>query len=437
MKSVLVIAANSDFRNAVVSWLGQRQWRTLQAQDDQDGLAIAKQHGPDIILLDLGLSRSAQFCHAYRNGEQAGHCAALIIATGSGDATEAIRSLEAGADEYLAKPLHYDRLFQILSRSAGEPASPSAAEASNHAGTRLKFWGVRGSTPSPGAETIFYGGNTACVEVRSEGEIIILDAGTGVRRLGLALEAEFKDRPINLNLLITHTHWDHIQGFPFFRPAYDPKNRLTIFGFEGARHGLEGTLSSQMESPYFPISMRQMPGHITIEEVKELSFKIGPVCVSAQFLDHPGLCVGYKLLTSEGSIAYLPDVELFRRGRSEPHGDTDLVIHGPSPLMPAEQDRQLVEFVRGADVLILDAQYNLAEYEAHIGWGHSCVDDSVKFAMEAQVRRLFLFHHDPDHTDEQISRMVAGARQLAVRSGSPLIIQAAQEGLELVLEPKK
>jgi phosphoribosyl 1,2-cyclic phosphodiesterase/CheY-like chemotaxis protein len=436
MKTVLVIDEDCDFREAVVFWLSRRGWRTLEARDDQSGLEMAQRHRPEVIIFDFGLSNNGQFCHRYRSGEEPTHPSAVIIATGRGDATEGLHSLESGADEYLAKPLNYDRLLQILSRLGGDPAPQAPADTSSFAGARLRFWGVRGSTPSPGTETIFYGGNTSCVEVRSNGDIIILDAGTGIRKLGLALAAEFKDRPINLNLLITHTHWDHIQGFPFFMPGYDPKNILTIFGFEGARHGLESTLSSQMESPYFPISMQQMPGHITIEEVKDLSFKVGSVPVQAQFLDHPGLCVGYRLLTGGGSIAYLPDVELFRRARSGPRSDTDLLLREPSP-MPAEQDRQLVEFVRGSDVLILDAQYNAEEYHSHVGWGHSCVDDSVKFAVEAQVRRLFLFHHDPDHSDEQISRMVAGARQLAVRCGSPLIVQAAQEGLELVLEPKK
>ncbi len=436
MKTVLVIDEDTRFRDAVVFWLNRRGWQTFHAQDDRSGLELARRHRPQVILFDLDPPRGGQFSRAYRGQEEDSSPSAVIIAIGRGGAAERIQALESGADEYLAKPLNYDRLSQMLSRADGEPYARASAEASSLPAARLKFWGVRGSTPSPGAETIFYGGNTSCVEVRSGEDIIILDAGTGIRKLGLALAAEFKDRPINLNLLITHTHWDHIQGFPFFLPGYDPKNKVTIFGFEGARHGLESTLSSQMESPYFPISMRQMPGHITIEEVKDLSFKVAGVPVQAQFLDHPGLGVGYRLATCGGSIAYLPDVELFRRGRSEPLGETEIVLREHSP-MPAEQDRRLVEFVQGCDVLILDAQYTAPEYRSHVGWGHSCVDYSVRFAVEAQARRLFLFHHDPDHNDEQISRMVAGARQLAVRCGSPLIVQAAQEGLELALEPAK
>jgi phosphoribosyl 1,2-cyclic phosphodiesterase len=302
-------------------------------------------------------------------------------------------------------------------------------------GARLKFWGVRGSIPSPGPETVFYGGNTSCVEVRVGSDIIVLDAGTGLRRLGLALVEEFKEQPMQLNLLITHTHWDHIQGFPFFLPAYNPKNNVTIYGFEGASQGLKNTLSSQMESPYFPISMQQMPGHIAIRELRDLNFNVNQVPVRAQFLNHPGICTGYRLQTPGGSISYLPDIELYHRLRERWNTGTDALPHESREDTPPE-DRDLIEFIRGSDVLIMDSQYDAAEYEKHIGWGHSCVEDSVAFALHAKVKRLFLFHHDPDHTDEQITRMVARARQVVAQRHSSLIVEAAREGYELILAPQ-
>lgn len=298
--------------------------------------------------------------------------------------------------------------------------------------TRVKFWGVRGSIPTPGPGTVYYGGNTSCVEVRVGAEIIILDAGSGIRKLGLALAAEFKDRPLQLNVLITHTHWDHIQGFPFFPPAYNLKNNVTIYGFEGARQGLQNTLSSQMENPYFPISMHQMPGSITIRELKELSLGIGPVQVKAHFLNHPGVCAGYRLYTPAGSISYLPDVELFQQLRLRWKNDHGQARKQALEIVP-DEDRNILEFIRGSDVLIIDSQYDDGEYEQHIGWGHSCFEDSVTLAIQGGVRRLFLFHHDPDHTDEQISRMVARAREMAVLRQSSLFIEAAREGREVLL----
>ncbi len=289
-------------------------------------------------------------------------------------------------------------------------------------GTRLKFWGVRGSIPSPGPETVQIGGNTSCVELRVNGEILILDAGSGIRRLGQALAREFKDQPMALNWLITHTHWDHIQGFPFFIPAYNPRNKIQIYGYEGARQGLQRTLSAQMESPYFPISMQQMPGHISIREVKSMAFRVNTVPVRAHFVNHPGVCAGYRITTPGGDVSFVPDVELLR----QPNGD----------LEANEKNRKLLQFVQGSEVLILDSQYDAAEYSTHVGWGHSCVEDSIMLAVKAGVKKLFLFHHDPDHHDKKIKEMVKQARKLAAKHKSPIVIEAAREGLELFLPAK-
>ena len=306
---------------------------------------------------------------------------------------------------------------------------------SGDTGTRLKFWGVRGSIPTPGTETVGYGGNTSCVELRVNGEIIILDAGSGMRRLGQSLAREFKGQPIALNLLVTHTHWDHIQGFPFFIPAYNPKNKVHIYGYEGARQGLQSTLSAQMESPYFPISMRQMPGHISINEVKEMAFQVNGVKVRAQFVNHPGLCVGYRISTPGGDISYVPDVELFQRLRCElaPDGKQ---LSAEENEFAHEQDRELLNFVQGSEVLILDSQYDAAEYANFVGWGHSCVEDSVAFGVKAGVKKLFLFHHDPDHHDEKVLQMLTHGKKLASERGSKVEIEAAREGLEVILPNK-
>lgn len=435
MNTALIINDDRDFRATVVSWLKERQWSVLEAGDAATGLELSVQHGPKLVLCDLPKSRGNgfQFFRDFRRPDPVGAC--LLVATGNGCACDHFGALEAGADEYLGRPVDFETFAAILSRHSGGPAATAdRAEAPAPRGALLKFWGVRGSIPTPGLETVYYGGNTACVEVRAGRDIIILDSGSGIRRLGQALTAEFQGRPIHLSVLITHTHWDHIQGFPFFLPAYDPKNRVRIFGFEGARQGLQSTLSSQMESPYFPISMQQMPGHISIQEVKGLDFKVGDVPVQAQFLNHPGVCTGYRLKTPGGDICYLPDVELFQRLR--PTADFDTSSHPTDEhLLADEQDRKVVEFIRDSEVLILDAQYNAAEYLTCVGWGHSCAEDSVAFALKAGIKRLFLFHHDPDHSDEEISRMVARAREMAASRGSSLVVEAAREGFQLVLDP--
>src|ERR1700687_833597 len=167
----------------------------------------------------------------------------------------------------------------------------SAASGSS---TRLKLWGVRGSIPVPGLATVRYGGNTTCVEGRADGELIVLDAGSGMREPGLALENEFGSRPINLSLLITHLHWDHIQGFPFFVPSYNDKNVIRIYGYDGADTGLREILTGQMATPFFPVKLDDLPGRIYIKKLEEKDFAIGKVRVRSKLMNHPGVCVGYR-----------------------------------------------------------------------------------------------------------------------------------------------
>jgi phosphoribosyl 1,2-cyclic phosphodiesterase/ActR/RegA family two-component response regulator len=438
VKTVLLIDDDISFREALSHWLIDSGWRVLLAEDGEIGLQLALEHRPDVVLCDLLMPRcnGFQVCRSLRAQREHLPKLKIFVTTGSSYSTDRLNALESGADEYLVKPIMPNELVALLNGVAGDGSDneslPGPLPEFSHAPTRMKFWGVRGSIPTPGADTVFYGGNTSCVELRADGEIIILDSGSGIRPLGMALNAEFKDKPINVTVLISHTHWDHIQGFPFFGPAYNPNNQIRILGFEGARKGLENILSSQMESSYFPVSMAEMPGNISIRELKDTTFSVGQVRVQAVFLNHPGICTGYRVFTSAGSICYMTDVELFQRMRLIKSGQ----ISEEEEKFARVQDERFALFAQGADVLILDAQYDAAEYKSHIGWGHSCVDDSVAFAIDAKVKRLFLFHHDPDHNDEIISRLVASAREQVAARKSDLIVEAAREGLELVLEPK-
>lgn len=433
MKAVLLIEDDNALRPMIAGLLEQNGWKVLQAEDGEAGINLAREHKPDVVVCDLLMPRcnGYQVCRAIRATPDL-HATKIIMISGRGYSTDKINALEAGADEYLVKPIEERNLRAALRRLTTAEEFPTATQPrSSTPGTagpaRVKFWGVRGSIASPGSATVFYGGNTSCVEVRADGEVIVLDAGTGIRLLGLSLAQEFNGQPLNLTLLLTHTHWDHIQGFPFFVPAYDPKNTVRILGYEGARQGLAATLGAQMESPYFPVGMRELPGNISIEELRDMEFSVGTVRVRAMFVNHPGICVGYRLETSGGSVVYIPDNEPFLRLRSKPPEAGAKTLE-----FAREQDAKLVEFVRDADVLIMDSQYDASEYEAHIGWGHSCVDDVAELATRAQVKQLFLFHHDPTHDDEHVSRMLGHARQLV---GNGTLVEAAREGLEVVLKP--
>lgn len=292
---------------------------------------------------------------------------------------------------------------------------------------RLKFWGVRGSAPVPGPSTVSIGGNTTCLELRADGEILILDAGTGIRALGIALEEEFKGAPLNLTLLLTHTHWDHIQGLPFFRPAYSTKNQIRILGCKCPGMGLDKALESQMGSTYFPIPMAEMSANIAVEEINAPGFSLGPVNVHAARVNHPGAALGYRLETGRGTVVFIPDCDPAgwdaTPGLSRPAVESFIDATGPG----------LADFIRGADILIFDSQYDRHEYKGKDGWGHACIDDTVELAMAADVKKLFLFHHDPGHDDPRILEMLANARKQSSAAGNRLIIEAASEGLEVLL----
>jgi phosphoribosyl 1,2-cyclic phosphodiesterase/CheY-like chemotaxis protein len=446
MKTVLLIDDDTELREALGAYLRQRGWEVHSAADGDSGLNLAKQLLPQVILCDMYMPCGNGFrvCAAIR--EQPSLKPAFLVAM-SGNMFDDTRrnALEAGADEFMLKPLQPRPLLELLEkvsaahdgrpaervpRVAAAPAAPTAASAPAPPpgpGNFIRFWGVRGSIPTPGPATVRYGGNTACVELRADGELIILDAGTGIRPLGMELMNEFKNQPLAITLLITHSHWDHVQGFPFFPPAYNEKNQIGIHGFEGAWASLEGVFSGQMESPYFPIGLQQMPGNIHFKELRELEFKIGKVRAEASFINHPGVTVGFRFNTSTGSVAYLPDHESSFRMRS--------LSTAKGPVTPEElafarrEDEKTLRFIHGVDLLILDAQYDVEEYRSRVGWGHSCVDDTVELATRAKAKRLFLFHHDPTHDDDKIDAMAAHARELAAWHGHNLEVEAAREGL--------
>jgi phosphoribosyl 1,2-cyclic phosphodiesterase len=299
---------------------------------------------------------------------------------------------------------------------------------------RVKFWGTRGSIAVPGPGTLRYGGNTACVELRADGEIIVLDAGSGIRPLGIALQNEFQARPIKLSLLITHAHWDHIQGLPFFKPAYDSKNEIRIFGFDGTGASLRDILAEPMRTPFFPITMRELSARMSINSLTDMKFSLDKVQVHAAWVNHPGVCAGYRIFSSAGSVAFLPDHEPYEFFLHAYRGKR--LSSAQAKQIAADEQAGLVRFLRGSDILILDAQFTDREYKNHIGWGHSSLSSAVSLAVEAEVQTLVLFHHDPHHDDEKVDAMLESARGLVAKSGRPLEIVAAQEGSEILLEAK-
>lgn len=439
MKSALLIDDDPIVRKVLSKALSTAGWTIHESKDGEEGIQAALQHHPTAVICDLLMPRcnGFQVCRALR--ERAGELTGLkiIVTTSRGFATDLLNAFESGADHYLVKPVLAEEILKLLegtaSTTAGLPhsAAPPNPAAQLPVGNLLRFWGVRGSIPTPGPNTVFYGGNTTCVELRADNQLIILDSGSGIRLLGQQLVEEFKERSLELTLLLTHTHWDHIQGFPFFAPAYIANNQVRIIGYEGYRKGLENTLAVQMESSYFPIGLRQLPSNISFIEQREMAFHVGPIRARAIFANHPSVCVGYRLDTSTGSVAFLPDHESYSRmrlhARAGGHQGQETFDYCRA------EDQKLVEFLRDVDVLVLDSQYDETEYQTHVGWGHSCYEDSVGTALAAGAKRLFLFHHDPGHDDARISRMVGHAREMVANHQSKMIVEAAREGLTVGL----
>ncbi len=437
MKTLVLIDSDPLTRTLISECLVGKDWCVFEAEDGQAGLDLVLKHRPTAVLCDLRTPKrnGFQVCRTIR--EQATlKPTRVVLMTVSRFANDRETAFATGADDYLIKPILPTELLKVLGAS-GENGRVSASESAPSpvvAGpTLIRFWGVRGSIPSPGKETSGIGGNTSCVEVRAGGQIIILDAGSGIRRLGQSLMKEITESGLQVTMLITHTHWDHIQGFPFFVPAYHPRVNIRILGYEGAVHGLRGALFEQMQTAFFPVGLNQMATHLTFEEMDDMQFDLGgSIKVRTIFANHPGICLGYRLITPHGDIVYMPDHEAYERSeRERQKAEKDDSAAGLE--YARLQDEKVVEFLRGAQVVIADSQYDATEYPTRRGWGHTCADDTALLAACAGAKRVFLFHHDPDHDDAKMAKMVESAQAAVRQAGAEIEVRVAREGETVTL----
>jgi phosphoribosyl 1,2-cyclic phosphodiesterase len=280
---------------------------------------------------------------------------------------------------------------------------------------RVRCWGTRGSLPSPGPDTIGYGGNTSCVEVCYLDRCLILDAGSGIRGLGDRLARGGSG--VDAELFLTHFHWDHIQGLPFFAPLYDPRTRLRVHGSAQDGVDMRTLLAGQMGPTYFPIPYDAVAANLEFSHWEGKPWVDGGVEVAAFPARHAGQTLGYRVRTPGGTVTYLPDNELV----------------GGRYAVAADWRERLVEFVSGSDLLIHDAMYTDAEYPGHVGWGHSTFAQATALAEDAGVGQLQLFHHAPGRSDSALDAEVLALRRGLEFRGSTLSVGAAREGEELVI----
>ncbi|MCL2271684.1 MAG: MBL fold metallo-hydrolase [Treponema sp.] len=297
----------------------------------------------------------------------------------------------------------------------------------------VRFWGVRGSIPCPGKDTVIYGGNTACLEIRADERLLIIDLGTGIRPLGDWLKDNDlkKYGKIKADIFVTHTHWDHILGFPMFTPVYIPGTELRITGpvsFEN--ESLESIIEAQLSYRYWPVRADELASCIEYRQIKETTVDLGGgLAVTGKYVNHPVLCMGYRFDYQGKSITAVIDHEpfynLFNLKPDDPGYDKNAVREGE--IAAAEENEKIDNFIKGTDILIHDAQYTEEEYTRHIGWGHASFDHAIETKNRCSAKKLVFFHHDPIHTDSQLEQL----ENIYSQSGKLTDIIMAKEGLIL------
>ncbi|MCL2230308.1 MAG: MBL fold metallo-hydrolase [Treponema sp.] len=289
----------------------------------------------------------------------------------------------------------------------------------------VRFWGVRGSIPCPGPDTVIYGGNTSCLEIRADDHLIIIDLGTGVRPLGeWLIENDLKKYgKISADILITHTHWDHIMGFPMFNPVYVPGTELRITGpvtFED--ESLKAIMETQLSYQYWPVTLAELAAKIEYNQIKETTMDLGDdLTITSKFLNHTISCLGYRVDYKGKSIATVYDHEQYRNLFAE---DNSAALEGK--IAAAEENEKVRQFIRGADIVIHDSQYTQDEYASRTGWGHSSYNDTVDAVKDNDVKKVVFFHHEPSRKDSELAEI----EKQYEGSTQPQIVMA-REGLIL------
>jgi len=296
--------------------------------------------------------------------------------------------------------------------SRAEPAALGTADPGT--AVTVRCWGTRGSIPSPGPTTVRYGGNTSCFEVRHRGVRLIFDAGSGVRPLGADL---VEKGPNSIHIFLTHFHWDHIQGFPFFAPLYDPEDTITVVGPKQQDIDVQNLFAGQMGPIYFPVPFSVVAAAMEFEHLNAGSYEVGGAVLDVMRVKHPSFVIGYRIKVGGRTICFIPDNEM----------------EGPGYEVGEGWDQRIRDFVGGADLLIHDAMYTDEEYVARAGWGHSTFSQAARLAEEGGAKRLLLFHHDPTRSDDELDEIVLRLRDASRARGSALDLDAAAEGVEITL----
>jgi len=277
---------------------------------------------------------------------------------------------------------------------------------------KINLWGVRGSIPTTDPQTANYGGNTSCIDVWEDGWLLVLDGGSGIQKLAMKNPLANK----RIDILLTHLHIDHIQGLGFFRPLFDPEMEIHIWGPASSSRTLHSRLSRYLSPPLFPVLIRDLPCKLTLHEIEDSTFEIGPFTIRSDYVIHPGPTVGYRVSGRHSVVTYIPDHE---------------PALGRNGMVPDNKWLSGIDLSTAADLLLHDAQYTDQEYQSKKGWGHSSIDDAALFASMAGVKHVLLAHHDPSHSDSQLNEIFAAFQK---RNNYQFKYELAVEGMEVTLK---
>lgn len=409
---------------------------TERARDGEECLEMVRSFQPDLILLDLMMPKihGLDVLKQLKSKKETRHIGVIICSTKTFK-TEIQQAYEYGAYEFLAKPFQEQDLLRLVhryfSRGSANILKDGAKQIQQAMDGEifhpqletemgaLRFWGTRGSIPTTGPRFVRHGGNTTCVEMTYNGDRLIFDAGSGIRDLGLSLLAQ---GPRTLHIFITHTHWDHIQGFPFFVPAFIPGYHIHLYASSSLDKDLKSIFQGQLDRAYFPVQMEDMKATLEFHHFSEEPVQIGDMTVSWEYTVHPSATVGYKIQFGGRSVAFVPDNEFLKGYLGSPFPIT--MDHHLAAI-----HMKLIRFLSGVDLLIHEAQYLNEEYVNKIGWGHSALANACALARLTQPKKWIITHHDPMHDDDFLRDKLNLTRQLLRKLDDNIRVEHAFDGM--------
>ncbi|PPR25494.1 MAG: Alkaline phosphatase synthesis transcriptional regulatory protein PhoP [Alphaproteobacteria bacterium MarineAlpha10_Bin3] len=402
----VIIDDDQDIIDLETALLAKEGHEVISLIKSDNALQVIQQEQPDCVLSDIMMPDidGMMLLKQIRDDKSLDDIKVVLV-TGRSFAFDRRQAMKLGADGFIGKPLDIATFAETVIEIIVDEIE-------------MTFWGVRGTLPVPGPKTLKYGGNTSCMTLQfAKGQFFVFDAGTGIKALSNHLMAT-RDGKLNAKIFISHPHWDHINALPYFAPLYIPGNEFEILGAAHASISLRDLISSQMDDVYFPITMKDFGSHVEFRELGQGAFDVDGIAVKTMLLSHPGNCLGYRIDYKGRSICYITDNELFLP---------------ESPSYYPNYGNNLASFIEGSDALITDCTYSDAEYASKVGWGHSCISRVVALAHRANIRVLYLAHHDPDQDDDAIDGKFESAKKYMRDLNSSTDVLAPAESLTVFI----